>query len=517
MTVDKTKDPANPASTTYAYDTMAPRWALVDALMGGTEAMRLAGATFLPKHPEETDESYSCRLNVAVLDNIFEQTLNNLCSKPFAEDVKLGDDVPTKITPYLQDIDLLGNALDVYLRDWFQLGMAKGYAHTIVDLPVITPNADGSPRTLADDNSQEIRPFWILVRPENVIHMDEKIVNGKPVLIYLRMWEYTTERQGFSEVVVATIREIEPGVSRVWKPEKVGNSDEVKWVMIDEVLTASTDCLTTVTFYAGRRETLMVTKPPLLDLAFMNVAHWQSSSEQQHSLTTARFPILACEGASENDSKPLVLGPNQVLYSPKGATFKYIEHTGAAIGVARADLDKLEEQMSNYGAEFLKSDPGDPTATAKAIDSAESNSSLASIVGKFEDAAAQALGFTAQLAGITETREDGSPNGGTIELVKSFTPDIADNQPALGALQAARVNKDLSREALISGLQLFGVLPEDFDPEADKVLLDAETQKALEDGVAMAGAMADLDPSAPAPIGTPQPSPAPKPAPKAPK
>ena len=64
---NREKDPKSPATTSAAYDTMAPRWHLIETLLGGTEAMRAAGETYLPRHSEETDKGYEERLSAAVL------------------------------------------------------------------------------------------------------------------------------------------------------------------------------------------------------------------------------------------------------------------------------------------------------------------------------------------------------------------------------------------------------------------------------------------------------------------
>src|SRR5690606_14578341 len=110
----------------------------------------------------------------------------------------------------------------------------------------------------------------------------------------------------------------------------------------------------------------------------------------------SRFPILACSGASGEDSDPVVVGPNKVLYNPDPqGRFYYVEHTGQAIAAGRTDLQDLEQQMASYGAEFLKRRPGNQTATARALDSAEASSDLQAMVGLFEDAVAHALDITA--------------------------------------------------------------------------------------------------------------------------
>lgn len=511
---DKDKDPTDPTSTSSAYDTMMSRWHLVSALMGGTEAMRMAGETYLPRHSEETDYAYTARLQKTTLNNMFEETLNSLSGKPFAENVKLGKNIPEKVLPWLDNVDLTGNQLAVFLRDWFTIGLSKAFCHVLVDMPRIDPKADGTPRTVADDATEQMRPYLVLVRPENVLFIEETNINGVPTVTHVRILEEYTERVGFLEVCQVQVKVLEPGIVKIYRPIKANKSSgKIKWYVAEEWSTAW-DYVPLITFYAGRRDSLMVAKPPLLDLGYMNVAHWQSTSEQRHSLMVARFPILACSGASGEDSEPVIVGPNKVLYNaaPDGK-FYYVEHTGAAIEAGRLDLEQLETQMSNYGAEFLKQDPGDPTATAKAIDSAEANSSLSAIVGIFEDAVAQALSYMAKMAGEEIDTAAAKDDGGTVQLVKSFAPDLADGQ-GLIAVTAARAGKDLSRPNYLGTLVLRGLLPEDFDMEENDQQLEDENQKAMEAGAALMNMDPLGNPSpapepAPPPPGTPKPAPAP--------
>jgi len=500
------KDPKSPATTSLAYDAMLSSWTILNDLLGGTESMRAAGTTHLPQHQEETDDAYQRRLSQATLDNVYERTLNNLSSKPFSEEVKLNDDIPSVIEPYLDDIDLQGNKLAVFAREWFKSGLHKGYTGVLIDLPRLEPGENGGPRTLADDRAQKVRPYWCLIRPENIIFMEVECIDGVETLTHLRLLEVYTERVGFAEVVKKRIRVLEPGTVSIWEPTGRQKNGVEEWSQTD-AYTTGFFIIPFVLFYSNEHETPGLVKPPLLDLAYMNVKHWRSTSEQDHALTVARFPILACSGDSGDDSEPIVVGPNKVLYNADaGGKFYYVEHTGAAIEAGRQSLQDLEAAMADYGAEFLKDRPGDITATSKAIDSAESSSDLAAVVVVFEDAVAAALTLTAELAGL-----HGTP-GGTIELVKSYTPDLAD-QPGLAALAAARASKDISRETYLNGLVLRGVLPEDFDLEDNLSQLQDEADQALDDAVRMGTAMGDLDPGAPSPAPGPTPSPSPSPAP----
>lgn len=476
------KDPLSPATTSGAYDAMAPRWNVIETLLGGTEAMREAGELYLPKHEAETQDGYDARLQAAVLLNMVEQTLDTLSGKPFTEPVKLNDDVPAAIQEdILPDVDLQGNNLDVFARAWFREGMAKAFAHVLIDFPRPSPREDGQPRTLADDRAEGLRPYWVLIKPECLLFARAEVINGAEVLQHVRILEHYTEQDGFAEVTKVRIRVLEPGLVQLWEPRKRSGKSKEEWAMVDEWGTGL-DYIPLVTFYAAKKQGLMLAKPPLLDLAWLNVSHWQSTSDQRHILTVTRFPLLACSGATGEDSDPVVIGPNKILYNsdPQGR-FYYVEHGGAAISAGRQDLQDLEQQMAGYGAEFLKKKPGDQTATARALDSAEASSDLQAMAVTFEDALAQALDITAEWMRLAE-------GGGTVELVKEFDIDEQDAS-GLQALQVARDKRDISRKAYLNALILRGILPEDFDMDEDWEVL----QEEISDAMARAGL--DLDPA----------------------
>ena len=479
------KDPKSPATTSAAHDLMSPRWNLIETLLGGTEAMREAGEAYAPMHPEETSDGYNERIQSAVLLNMVEQSLDTLAGKPFCEDINLNDDVPDAIREtVLDDVDLQGNNFDVFARRWFREGMAKAFAHVLVDYPRPEPREDGRPRTAADDRADGLRPYWNLIKPEAVIFARASVTGGVEVLQHVRIWETYTEQDGFAEVEKCRIRVLEPGLVQLWEPQKAKGGKEPEWAMVDEWATGL-NYIPLVTFYANR-EAFMVGKPPLLDLAHLNVTHWQSTSDQRHILTVSRFPILACSGASGEDGDPVVVGPNKVLYNPDPqGRFYYVEHTGSAIEAGDRDLKNLEEQMAGYGAEFLKSRPGSTTATARALDSAEASSDLSQMVGVFQDAVAQVLDITADWMRIAS-------GGGTVEINKDFGLSEEDTAK-LQAVEKARERRDISRKAYLSVLKLAGALPEDYDAEADW----EEIQNELAGLGLMGGAFRDLDPAGP--------------------
>ena len=118
------------ATPSSAYLRMAPRWRMIDVLLGGTEAMRAAGKEFLPQYDNESNKNYESRLQRATLLNMTEQTLDTIAGKLFREQVVLGDDVPSQIEELTEDVDMQGNNLHAFCRSWFREGWGKGLVGT---------------------------------------------------------------------------------------------------------------------------------------------------------------------------------------------------------------------------------------------------------------------------------------------------------------------------------------------------------------------------------------------------
>ncbi len=471
------KDPKSPATTSLSYDSMSPSWTKIQTVLNGTVAMRAAGEQYLPRHEYEGDPAYLERLAVNTLLNSTKLTLDSWVGRPFSDPVIF--EVPSQMEPVLEDVDLTGNEAQVFCRNWFSDGVAKALSHVLVDFPRTDPEAV---RTLADDAVLNLRPYWVHVRPEQLFFAAAEIVNGREFLREIRIMEEVVEQDGFAEVAQPQIRQIV--VENVVNAEGVEDGSTagkvVLWRMEDpsdpesdwfayETYPYSLNVIPLVTFYSDR-DGLMHGTPPLEDLADLNIAHWQSTSDQRAILTVARFPILALSGGTD-DNQELVIGPRRWLYSPDTkAKFYYVEHSGAAIEAGRKDLMELEAQMAEYGAEFLKKRPQPETATARALDAAEATSPLQDVTLRFMDAINQVLALTAAWMKLED--------GGTAEVSTDFGPEEATTQ-TLTTLRETRKMRDISRENYLKQLMRLGLLDDEFDIEEDANQLEVEAMNAF--------------------------------------
>ncbi|XEG73994.1 DUF4055 domain-containing protein [Pseudomonas sp. abacavir_1] len=367
-------------------------------------------------------------------------------------------DVPEEIAGYTENIDLQGNNLQVWSQSFFSSGLDKGLCHVLVDYP---PTVDEEGRQLYPTKDAEIkasvRPYAVIIKPGQVLGWKSETINGAQVLTQFRYMETVTEQDPeneFNEKCVDQIRVLEPGSWRTFRKQK-GNDNKDTWVE-NANGTTSLDVIPLVTFYT-KRTGLMTATPPLMEVAHLNVKHWQSQSDQDNILHVARVPMLAIIGvdAPSQDGQPgneITIGTNAATYLPQQGDMKFVEHTGKAIEAGRQSLLDLEDQMRMAGAMLLqKEKQATKTAAQAEEEAAQELSPLETMAGSFEDAIDQVLQLFALWMGVTE--------GGHVEVNGNFSTDFLPettlplllNMTMAGKLSDATLFNELKRRGVING------------------------------------------------------------------
>ena len=425
---------------------MSQNWPIAEALLGGTAAMRAAGTTFLPKWPGEEKESYDARLATATLFPAFGRTLGVMTGKPFSKQITLGDDVPARIKAWCDDVDLQGNNLHTFAAQMMDEVLGFGLAGVLVDHPKV----EGA-RTLADERAIGARPYMVAIKHGQILGWKAERVNGATVLTQLRLAETKEVQDGdFGTKHEPRVRVLVPGAWAVYMP---GAKAEDEWVIEDQ----GTTTLNAIPFAPlyGKKRGFMNGVSPLLDLAYLNVKHWQSQSDQDTVMHVARVPILAMIGA--DDDSRLTVGASTAIKLPMGADMKFVEHSGAAIDAGAKSLEALEDQMIQTGAELLVQKPGQRSATEASNDAEANKSDLQRITEEFEDSLDLALQFMAAWVGEQQ--------GGHCSLFKDFgaaTLGEASGQLVLAMQQGGLITKATAiREQQRRGLIAADIVPED--------------------------------------------------------
>lgn len=446
----------DPSIALPAVERMREHWDIVDPLMGGTQAMRKAGETLLPQYPAESDDTYKERLALSTLLPAYAETVASSTSRVFAEPLQLGEDIPEPIKLLSADVDLGGNDLNSWAVEWFREALAKGLCHAMIEhQPTLDAEGNKLYKTVAEEEAAGVRPYAVIIKPGQVLGW--RFDGGK--LMQVRYMESVEVADGdFGVKCVDQVRVLEPGSWRTYrKPEKGG-----AWVEDDRGST-NLNYIPWVTFYTGRTGP-MTAKPPLLELAHLNVKHWQSQSDQDNLLHVARVPLLFV--FTDNEEFQLTISSASATRMPKDGKAQYVEHTGAAITAGRDSLNDLVDDMRMAGAKLLQKDKQAVKTAAQANEeAAQELSPLARLAGQFADCIAQLLQILADYGSLGE--------GGHVEMRGNFENDFSP-ETSLPALIGMANSGKLSDETLYSEMQRRGVISDELDWEDEKARIEEQ-------------------------------------------
>jgi len=438
------------AEISSAAKLMADDIDMVRCLMGGTRAMRKAGVKYLPAWANEDTLKHQTRLSVSTLFPAYSRTVTTLAGKPFSKPINFGDDVPPNIKEWMEDdADMQGRNLDTFTATVLEAALAYGICGILVDVPKgkVEP---GQVVTQAQEAAAGVRPYLIHVVPWNILGWKAKAINGVMTLLQLRLREFVTEEDGdFAEKEIEQIRVLEPGS---WETYRKVKEKEGEWVPFESGPT-SIDFIPFVPVY-GQRTDFMMGKPPMLEMAHLNVKHWQSQSDQDDILHVCRVPILVVSGI-DDDSFSMTIGASAAVKLPTGANAFFVEHSGGGVGAGRTSLEDLKEEMRQAGAELLVIQAAAITATQVSSENSVGMCALQRIVQGTEDALDQVLQYCALWINQAE--------GGHVTIFNDFGATSLAEAGAQLLLQM-RLSGDLSKETLLSEIKRRGILSAEVDP-----------------------------------------------------
>ena len=424
--------------------------------------MRLAGEKWLPKEDKEEAKDYSKRLKRSVLYNGYADTIHKLAAKPFGKPISFDElsELPEQVQWLIKDATRNKQSLKEFAHEVFQEGVHRGLAHVLVDYPVV----DG-PKTLRDVREQKIYPYFTSIPAYNMLGWKTKWIDGEEVLTQIRVREIRTEPDGeFGEKQVIYVRVIEP---TTWTLYKVDGSKEIPVKTGDN----SAGKIHLHTFYTNKTG-FMTATPPLEDLAWINLAHWQSQSDQRNILRFARLGFLVATGlSSEEQATAFISGPNSVLkFQNPEAKVYYAEHSGKAIAAGDKDLMNLEMKMRILGLQPLV-EGGSSTATGQAIEESKTHAQAQTWASEFSE-------FLRRLFGSAcEWLDQELDEEFKISIFTNFAISIRAGLDAQILTTACQTGK-LSDETYLNEMKRRGFLNEELDIDDELARIKKQTPPA---------------------------------------
>ena len=457
----------SPFTRTRAVMDMVKGWEIMKAVTNGTEYLRDNSEAFLPLEPREDYTAYLSRVNRAVFSPYTQRLIRAATGLIMRKPITLiGDSYWTDV--FAKDVDGCGSDLDEYARRVLICSLTYGQSHILVDYPAPT-----GALSLAEESAQNRRPYWIEIDPTNIYgwRLDREVNYGS--LIQVRIAEKAVVPSGeFGEQVFDQVRVIEPGKFSIYRkvsPKKdlinledssyAGNFDgpenEKDYELVDSGMFSLGE-VPLVSVYSGKTDTL-TSKPPLLDIAYLNLAHFQRQADLIHSLHVASQPMLVLEGW-DDQTKDTVISVNYAMATQPGNKVYYVEPASSAFEAQTNEIQELQTQMATLGISTLSQQKFvAESADARRLDRVDTNSMLSMVSLELEQKLQKVFNLSANYLGIEPPE---------VKISRDFDIErlIGQDITALTSLFDQQViDREEFRDILVQG----EVLPTATETEAD--------------------------------------------------
>ena len=424
----------DPNAAWYAQE---PHWVLIEDLLGGTYGIRRKHRRYLPQEPRELDESYDNRLARSVVPPYYQRLERMLAGMLTRKPVKL-QDVSDAIREQLFDVDMQGNDLNVWTYETARKLVRYGHIGCLVDAP-----------------SNGGRPYWCTYTPRQILGYRTEQQDGQQRLIQLRLQETVLEvdpDSKYGEKRIDQIRVLTPGEYQIHQRQDNGNYD-----VTDEGTTSLAEIPFSVAYC--NRVGYMESRPPLEDIAELNLKSYQVQSDLDNQLHISAVPMLALFGFPSS-AEEVSAGPGEALAFPADGRAEYIEPQGRSFDFQFKRLEQIALQINELGlSAVLGQKLSAETAASKMIDRSQGDSTMMVIAQNVQDMIDNSLKYHAEFMGQQEA-------AGSCTVNRDFIGARLDPTDVNALLQLYTAGT-ITKETLLQQLADGEVLGDDFDVQEE--------------------------------------------------
>lgn len=414
----------------------------------GNKNIKRKGEAYLSRHNLETTEKYNERLKYATFFPHFRQSISKLENMIFRKGIKVKDnDVFKKL---LDNFDGEGSKLQTVMKLAAKKALLDGMTYLWVD----APSFEGA-ITYKEKEDMNYLPFCKIIDRIDVINKRTKVVNGKTILSKIVIEQlYEDEGDGFQPEAYYITIVLEIGKGTVYKDGEVIQ----EW-------TNSLDYIPVIPVYSNKVGYLDA-DIPFLDLADMNIKHYNAESNLDHinKMVSSPTPLIFDQSDASEDGKIVIGVNNAILFNDKttgGA--EYLEVQGKGIAHLENAVKEIEIKMDKMALNAIYTNTF-RTATEARFNEEKNNLFLVEISTSLEDGINTVFKIMSEFLGEDIDLE--------VELSKDFI-DVSIEATMVDELIKLREKGFISSETLWTKLVKSEILdPFDFDTEKEKIKND---------------------------------------------
>lgn len=420
-----------------AWYAQEPHWILIEDLLQGTYGMRRKHRRYLPQEPRELDESYDNRLARSVCPPYYQRLERMLAGMLTRKPVRLND-VSDIVREQLFDVNLLGDDLNVWTYEAARKMVRYGHVGVLVDAPAAGENG---------------RPYWVTYTPREILGWRTELVDGSQQLSQLRLLEKVIVPDGlYGEKEVEQVRVLTPSNFELHRrDEKSGD-----FKLFDSGSTSLSKIPFSVAY--SNRVNFLESRPPLEDIAELNLKAYQVQSDLDNQLHISAVPMLAFFGFP-SAAEEVSAGPGEAIAFPSEGRAEYIEPSGNSFEAQFKRLEQIAYQINELGlSAVLGQKLSAETAEAKRIDRSQGDSTMMVIAQNMQDLIDNCLTYHAQYLNI--------PEAGSSYVNRDFLGSRLEPAEIQSLLQLYTAGT-ITQKTLLDQLSEGEILGDDFDVEEE--------------------------------------------------
>ena len=458
------------------YSENIDNWKLIEDVISGKKAIDAKGDTYLPIPSGRSEKEYQAYQKRAVLYNATARTLDGLLGALFRKDVKVS--VPESLEYILSNTDGEDNGISQFSKKLATNVISKGRQGVLVDFP----QARGV-ETLADERNANMKARIQTYSPESIVNW--RVVKDGSLLklthVLLKEDEAISGGHAFKFEKFTRYRLLELDDEgfyfiRILEERKDEKAKTTTYVEVENIVPRlpNGELLDKIPFFfVGSVDNgAAVNRPPLYDIAQLNLAHYRNSADFEEALYMIGQPTSYIVGLNrdfitENQGN-IRIGSRITWLLPEGAQVGLLE-SKADKSVLQQAMEHKETELVGMGARILQdnSSRGSESAESVMLRRSGESSQLSCIADNINVAMTEALKMCAKWMGLPDTDIKYSIN-------KDFFSTRLSHQD-ITALVAAWQGGAISRGVLFDNLRKGEII----DPtlEDEDIISDIEDEE----------------------------------------
>ena len=331
---------------------------------------------------QQNRERYRAYVQRAVFYNVTARTLEGMCGQIFLRNPVVN--IPSDLDILKTDADGGGLTLDQLAYRTVRHVMSYGRSGILVDYPV----AQGS-TTKKQILDGDIRPTLTVYNPWDIINWRIEYRGAKRVLSLVVLREPVTEEgdDGFELNMFEQYRVLKLDPLTGEHLVEIYQKDDQNSFELNDTFNpkdANGKALTDIPFHfvGSENNDIAPNRPPLYDLAALNIAHYRNSADYEEACFIAGQPTPVLTGLSEDWvnnvlNGAVTLGSRGSIALPVGASAHLLQ--AGQNGMPHEAMEQKEKQMVALGAKLVQIQKTQRTATQSIIETTSESSTLANV------------------------------------------------------------------------------------------------------------------------------------------